>query len=139
LAVCSFLLAGCGGSEREKAPKGNVSGTVTYEGKPVEKGRVQLSNPKTGIAAMAKIQEGGKFTLEQPIETGTYVVTVLLPESPPPGEGDPVDPEDFPNIPQFYQEEMYSDIKAEVKEGDNTIPVKMVAGKKISAGGGQAP
>ena len=58
-AVAWAALSGCGGSG--EMPTVPAAGTVTYQGKPIEKGGIQFQ-PEKGRPASGII-EGGKFTL----------------------------------------------------------------------------
>lgn len=71
LAIASFLLpsAGCGKPTF-------VTGTVTYEGQPVEKGAISFV-PKEGQGPTAGAMiEGGKYRVE-PIKPGIKVVQII--------------------------------------------------------------
>ena len=61
--LVAALLAGCGGAEGGGNYNGvEVSGTVTYDGLPVEDGLVTVTTDD-GKSASAKLEDGGKFTL----------------------------------------------------------------------------
>jgi hypothetical protein len=69
-AAASFAVVGCG-------PSYVVRGTVTYQGKPVEGARVELSPQTEGGAAVAtKTDQEGHFELRKKVTPGDYVVVV---------------------------------------------------------------
>lgn len=79
LAACGLLLiisAGCGSSGPALY---NVSGTVTYEGKPVE-GASILFTPQQGRPSMGATDASGKYTIstngKPGVGAGTYTVTI---------------------------------------------------------------
>lgn len=63
------LAAGCDG----KKPTGTLSGTVTYNGKPLTMGSVNFLSP-TGAAALANLDDAGHYKVEGAIEAGEYTV-----------------------------------------------------------------
>jgi hypothetical protein len=76
--VLSGSMVSCSSSEYATV---SASGTVTYKGKPLEKGQVQLLPEKEGPAAVGSI-ENGKFVLGTNAEgngavPGKYRVTVF--------------------------------------------------------------
>ena len=71
------FLVGCGG----EPPLPSASGTVTYEGKPVEGATVTFSNESAAVVATGKTDADGKFTLHTYLKgpgamPGSYQVTV---------------------------------------------------------------
>ncbi len=105
---------------------GSVSGTVTLDGKPYEKGIVNLIDVQTGQAGNAEVSAGGKFSLSSPIRVGTYSV-FMTPVAPPmPTDGSPPPPVQVDqSLPDKYRNEAMTDIKVEVKEGSNTVKIEM--------------
>ena len=64
LCLALMTLQGCGGSD--EVEKHQVTGTVTYNGKPIEKGSITFDPADNqGVAAMGGI-ENGQFTAEVP-------------------------------------------------------------------------
>ena len=61
MAFAAIVLAGCGSGDSGGIPAVPAAGTITYDGKPVEKGTIQFL-PEKGHQATGAI-EGGKFTL----------------------------------------------------------------------------
>lgn len=69
LAVVCLGLAGCGG------PVATVTGTVTYEGRPVDNGLITFSTTQGKSQVFTASISGGKYTLEK-IPPGKYSVAV---------------------------------------------------------------
>jgi hypothetical protein len=117
---------GCGSSGPGMA---SVSGTVTYEGKPVPKGTItfQPVDSSKGRTATGEIGADGSYTVqtEQPGDgalVGDYRVAIsareeeVLDYHPP----KPVAPKRL--VPQKYENPQTSELKATVKPGSNNIP-----------------
>jgi hypothetical protein len=124
------LLTGCGG-------KGDVSGTVNYQGKPVAKGQVTFQG-QDGKTYMGDIQDGKYKVSGVPTGTAKIAVTALdesitehfrkmseygrgnkgegPPKAPPPA----IDPASMYLVPQKYADVNSSGLSYEVKSGSNT-------------------
>lgn len=78
LAVVAIAsAAGCSAS----VPKGKISGTVTYDGKPLESGSISFMPAKTGIPVSAEISGGQYVATEVPQgELFVSVVSVKQPQ-----------------------------------------------------------
>jgi hypothetical protein len=123
LLVLSCLVfaatAGCGSSK----PMGTVKGTVTLDGTPYAEAAVIFLSLTTGQAASADIQAGGAFELPAPLPTGTYTV-YLAPKAA--GAADEPKPVSIDQaIPDKYWNEAASDIKIDVKDGENDVKVEL--------------
>jgi len=128
--MAALLLAatfgGCGGGGATK-PSGIVAGEVTFQGTPVTEGTVNFTSPKTGVAATAELDPDGSFTLQEPLEVGSYdivitpppIKTAPMPNQPPPA------PKDYANIPAKYRAAATSTLKVEVEEGENSFQLEM--------------
>lgn len=108
VAALLACVVGCGGSSRpEPAP---VSGTVTYNGKPVAHATVMFTPKSGGASATGKTDENGKFTLTtfEPGDgaiVGEHVVTVTY-TGPEGAEAEnPESPEAYGAPPEKAQEE----------------------------------
>ena len=83
-ALAFSLLAGCGG-------KGlvSVTGTVTLDGKALDRGSVTFHPVKSGPLGVGKIQPDGRYSIEtgnqRGIAPGEYAVTVVATADPPKG------------------------------------------------------
>lgn len=123
--VTCLTIAGCGGSRIETAA---VSGTVTYDGKPVTEGTV-LFQPEKGPGATGSLDAQGHYVLRTkkladgaPLGKNTVVIlpptTLGGPDSPTPGQ---LIKRDFPNIPEKYRRAETSGLVREVNPGNNTF------------------
>jgi len=120
LAITCCLTTGCGNpAPRGNLPRGKVTVAVSYGGKPIIEGRVDLQNAKSGEGGGAEVNREGVVTLSSVVE-GTYVVTVNPPTSaeiPAPGQTDSK-LKQYPDIPEVYRTVATSPLKAEVKRGE---------------------
>src|SRR5262245_21976609 len=116
------LLVGCGGDRPRTAV---VQGKVTFRGKPVPNGTI-LFHPASGPTAQGEIRPDGTYRLTTFREgdgavLGKHKVVIVamqdtggrLPE-----ERTPLPP---PIIPEKYTSIGTSDLRADVKEGENTL------------------
>ncbi|HYH68895.1 MAG TPA: hypothetical protein VD866_29650 [Urbifossiella sp.] len=133
LGAVALLAAGCGGA-------GDVTGTVTYQGKPVVTGSVTFYGPdKTPY--LGAIDEKGNYKVVG-VPSGARQVTVASPDPlPPPGaksgkpsnpnlpEGTPepkgTRPEGWRAIPTNYADPNASKLTFEVRGGANTIDIPL--------------
>jgi hypothetical protein len=126
VAAACLVLAGCGDdSSLEKHP---VSGTVTFQGQPVQEGNVNFRNEQYGGGGV--IDATGAFTVEGGLPAGTYLVYVTPPDIQiPPTFGKDGTPspqaKEYPNIPQKYRLPATSELSIDIKSGDNTVPIAM--------------
>jgi hypothetical protein len=88
------------------AKEPNVTGRVTYKGKPVEKGRI-LFHLEDGQFVGAKINDEGKFVVKA-VPKGTRTVTI---------EGK--------DIPEKYKEAETSSLQFMIVEGANTLDLDL--------------
>src|ERR1700730_15005429 len=84
LALAVGVLAGCGGENKgykgKKYDPGRVlPGTVTWEGKPVDKGGFVLNEKTSAVDQKGKKALRTKTWRTGPIEKGKYIVTNLEP------------------------------------------------------------
>lgn len=97
LALCLWA-TGCGGGATDDLPRRAVSGTVTLDGKPLEKGAISFDPevvPKDPVSVGAII-EGGSYEIaaEQGPTPGTYRVSIRAG-----GPGEAEASEDAPGMP----------------------------------------
>lgn len=118
LALFSVLLiAGCTGDGSQA--RYTVTGKVTHQGQPVEKGMIQFENPSAGQSNSAPLGSGGTYSLDVP--AGDYKVTVFPPtimgkataDSPADEIADP----SVKNIPTKYRVILSSPLSAQVDKG----------------------
>jgi hypothetical protein len=123
LAGTLLWLCGCGTGK----PMGEVSGKVTFEGKPVAEGMVSFMNPTAGTGGEGQLKDG-RYSLTAPLPPGEYKVMVipLIVRQQEGGKGPKVGVEQpAPDIPEKYRAIGTTDLKATVKEGPNTLDFDM--------------
>lgn len=127
LLLPSFILAtliGCGGKPA------TVSGVVTLDGKPLQRGTVGFTPLAGGMRAAGVIDSEGKYSLstnrDAGLEIGEYAVTVASRE---PGlENAQGPPMPGPYVtPQRYAVESTSGLKFTVEGGSNTIDIALTS------------
>ncbi len=120
LVLGVVVLAGCG--RAAGPPTYPVSGRVTYQGAPLERGTV-LFVPETGPAAGATIAADGTFSLRA--VAGKHQVGVSSVPEPPPGI-EPMTYDAPPLIPPRYSRPHSSGLTAEVQAGrDNRVTFEL--------------
>jgi len=123
VAVLALLLAGCG------SDLASVTGTVTYDGKPLQTGTVGFFPVGAGPAGYGSIQPDGSFRIrtgqQAGLPPGEYRITVQatgpIPE-PTPENLEPV-PESI--IPERYGNQDQSGLTFTVKPGSNEVPIEL--------------
>lgn len=119
-AMVFGAIAGC-----EPAIKtGTVKGTVTFNGKPYDGSAIMLLDMTTGQAAGVDIGPDGQFSIDQPMQLGTYNV-YLAPKS--------VDVNAEPqavkvdaSVPSKYWSESTTDLTVTVVEGENAATIALL-------------
>lgn len=121
--VALVVLSGCSPNAA------TVTGTVTLDGQPLKMGDVSF-HPASGNGAVAygKIDGSGKYVVSTGDETGLapgqYAVTVVATEAIAEPTGNV---EVIPKVltPLKYNTPETTDIKVEVKQGANDIPIEL--------------
>jgi len=122
----ALLAGGCG------TPQGRVSGTVTYQNKPVEAGTVTFYVIGAPRPVAAVITDGKYEAVD--ISPGEAMVTVSGPPPSEPvgktqkGEGGRPRPTPVPatsSVPAKYADSSTSDLRFTVEPGENTIPINL--------------
>ena len=77
-AIAALALSGCG----QSGPKPcQITGKVTFQGKPVSAASIRFSNPRAGVDITAKLDDHGKYTVATARGTGlpegTYAVAIM--------------------------------------------------------------
>lgn len=121
LFMVGFVAFGCGPKD---VPRGEVSGSVLYKGKPVTSGNVSLYSPLAGTGSDGTIQPDGSFSIKR-IQTGSYQVSVTPPEQVPPAEGETPKPQPKFSLPAKYTQGTTSGLTFEVKEGPNELKLDL--------------
>jgi hypothetical protein len=123
----SAALAGCWGPA-----VGQVSGKVTFKGRPVTEGKINFINPETGFAAEAELGSDGGYVIKN-IEGGLVVGDYTVMVTPPiiivdndPGKTPP-SPMEKPvaNIPAKVRNQATTPLRATVKKGSNTFDFEL--------------
>ena len=116
-------LLGCGGNPA------TVTGIVTIDGEPLERGKVGFTPLSGGLKAIGKIESNGNYELstnrESGLQVGEYLATVISTE---PGVMDPDGGPPMPGkslIPKRYGRVRTSDLSFSVKGGSNTIDIAL--------------
>jgi hypothetical protein len=122
--ILAFLavvwIGGCGG---DKLARYRVSGKVTFQGQPVQRGEITFEDPNTGQANSSALRSGGGYSLELP--AGDFKVSVAPPlvqtkgtgETPPDMVPDPA----VKNIPKKYWRQETSGLSAQVVKDKTTF------------------
>jgi hypothetical protein len=125
-----FLALGFAGCARGPVV-GEVSGQVTFAGKPVTEGKITFINPTTGFAAEADLQPDGSYRIKTPeggLVVGDYIVMVnpliYIDRSNPRTPPSPVE-RPAPNIPEKYRNQGRTPLRATVQKGANTFTFDM--------------
>lgn len=118
----SLALVGCSNPN----PVGTVKGTATVKGKPYSKAAVMFVSLETGHGASGDLDAEGKFQLSDPLPVGKYTV-YFAPKSIAPEDATaaPIPMQMDKVVPDKYWSESSSDIKVDVKEGANEVPVEI--------------
>ncbi len=126
-AVAAVALGSTGCNNGPGYPVGQVKGTLLLKGKPVNDNvELFLMNHQTGFAYKAKVGEAGAFKVEEPVRVGDYVayvqpaVDVNLDM-----DGAPTPVTAVAKIPRKYTNDVGSDLKISVAEGENVVEFDM--------------
>jgi hypothetical protein len=124
-SLLGVLMAGCG----ETTPTGTVRGKVTLDDAPYADAAVVFMSLESGKAGSADIQADGTFSIETPLEVGSYKV-FLTPKSASLEEEMDMDkpmPEPMidESVPEKYWNEASSDITIEITAGENDVTVPL--------------
>ena len=116
------VMVGC----EARKPAGTVTGTVTYQGKPVS-GEVAFYAKAIGAGATATLDAGGNFQFDAPLPPATYTVSVT---PPPPTPGDPTaktGPAKSADstVPTKFRDPTTSNVTVTVADDENRLPIVM--------------
>jgi hypothetical protein len=137
---CSAISIGCGGKV-ERPAMGRVHGTVTFDGKPVDKGRVTFTpvsgdGISGGTSAMSPIESDGTYNLTT-FDTGDgaivgqHIVTVIVPTEDIVALNKPRADGSIPYIlpkeliPKKYTDPKQTPLRNTVVAGDNTLNIDL--------------
>jgi hypothetical protein len=122
LLLTAMLTAGCGGGP----PLGQVKGTVMYRGKPVPNGTIVFVGDVPGPVASSNIEPDGSYRLTTAgsglgAPLGSHKVMIVAMEEMKGVLPEARNPTPPPIVPIKYSNLATTDLRAEVKEGANTI------------------
>lgn len=124
LAVVSGLLVGCSGGNESK-----VSGRVTLDGVPVQRGNVAFEPQAGGMMALAEISENGEYELktnqDSGLASGAYRVKVISREKTPLPQGGGLPPPGKLLVPEKYTKVDTSGLVFDVAPGSNKIDIEL--------------
>ena len=127
LAACFLAVAGCGGEAGPAVYP--VTGTVTFDGSPVEKGRIQFT-PVSGDRAFSAEIKDGAYELEA--QPGKMKVAIRASRIIP-GKFDTSNPDEDPQpMGEMYIPDVYNSrttLEAEVTAGENNFPFALEKAK----------
>lgn len=113
-------------------PTGQVSGTVSFNGTPLEDGIISIVNYDTGVRIDSEIQPDGTYlatTHKGGLPPGEYKVVIFPPEvvdpNPPPNSEPGMVQKKMDNIPKQYRSPRSTPLTLKVSEGDNAFDVDM--------------
>lgn len=101
-------------------PSGSVSGTVTYQGKPLEAGYIIFMSHDKANTASAKFDGSGNFSLSQDLPVGEYRIGIAPPLPPLPIEDSAKEPVVYFPVPFKFHSAENSNLAYTVHEGPNT-------------------
>lgn len=122
LVVLAIAVAGCGGGSKGPALY-KVTGSISFDGTPIEEGRIQFQKTEGDGRAYGGEIKNGAYSLQ--CEAGKMKVSVTASRIIP-GKFDTSNPDDPPQpvgemyIPKKYNEK--TELTAEVKPSANDIP-----------------
>jgi hypothetical protein len=124
-SLFALFLVGCMGDGA--AARYTVTGKVTHQGQPVEKGTIQFENPTAGQSNSSPLGPGGVYSLDVP--AGEYKVSVSPPTVMAKGTGDSP-PDEIPdpnvkNIPKKYRVVESSGLTAQVDKDKRSFDFEL--------------
>jgi hypothetical protein len=119
------LMVGC--DSGDKVPRYRVTGKVTFQGQPVERGEITFENPAAGQVNSSPLESGGSYATELP--AGDYLVSVAPPLVETKGTGDSP-PDQIPdpavkNIPKKYWRQEKSGLTAQVAKDKRSFDFEL--------------
>jgi hypothetical protein len=135
--LCIGILAfsGCGNAPADTPPLAPVTGTISFDGKPLTQGTIQFTPDSTqgtsGRMALGQIQSDGTYQLTtissgDGAQVGHHIVTIQAYESTPFDPNNPKPTTTKSLLPERYADPAQSNLKAEVVAGKtNSIDFKL--------------
>jgi len=141
--ICLALVGGCARGDR--SPLGDVTGSVTYQGQPLQSGTIVFevsgARPANGKIVAGKIAEVTTYDPDDGVPVGQARIAVFAtepagssaPAAAPPDPGGGMPPaEDYMGadarslIPERYNDPATSGLTWEIKPGDNVVTLELV-------------
>jgi hypothetical protein len=115
-ALLAWTALGCGPQVSQ------VSGKVTYQGKPLPSGSVVFVSPEGDVVGRSAIAADGRYVMTD-VPAGSVKVAVESHERVPPGLGGP--PGDYVPIPPRYKKAETSGLEYTVTRGSHTFNIDL--------------
>lgn len=121
IAVCTGLLLmfNCSCRQDERKPTAPVSGVVTYQGRPLNHGRVVFIH-ECGQGAASQINSDGRYSLDAVLGKNVVMIECLDTKDTGAASQDLLLPRGDSLIPSRYQDYITSGLTCNVQEGKNT-------------------
>ncbi|TWT39735.1 hypothetical protein [Blastopirellula retiformator] len=108
-----LILVGCGESDGVK--RLTVTGTVTFQGKPLTDGGISFEDPTTGYAAASQFQDGA-FQVQLPVGEYKVMIEPTMVEVPSRDGNSPPSQRPSVDLPRKYFSAATTDLKAKVAD-----------------------
>jgi len=116
LALTSGAIAfccGCGSGKQADPNRAAISGTVTYDGKPLPAGAVTFASAEGTLASTVSLDENGRYSTDRaPLGPNQVTIDTSFIKY--------GNPSKFVPIPAKYADPLQSGLTAEVKAGEET-------------------
>jgi hypothetical protein len=128
-----MTICGCGTNKRIVPPSGQLSGTVTLDGKPAKTVTVIFENREKGICMTATTDDNGRYVMRTADAAGLYIgdyrVSVMPTFRPVAMNGlaykEKVKPVAIFPVPEKYQDAKTSGFSSTIHEGENQVNLDM--------------
>jgi hypothetical protein len=121
LLLALFAITGCGDGGPATT---KVSGKISYKGKPVTSGDLNLYGKANGTGAVAKITAEGTYAFSDALPAGTYAVFITPAPPEPVAPGKAATPKATALVPTKYTTQA-STFTLEVKAGIKDYPIDL--------------
>ena len=130
--LATGMIFGCGSSGLDTQP---VSGKVTFDGQPIQEGRITFRGTGSDPRAFSAEIKNGEYQMEAAV--GKVRVEVIA-SRPVPGKFDESNPGEKVPVGEMYIPAKYnsqSELTAEVTSGSNVLDFALTGGEAGQAGG----
>jgi hypothetical protein len=124
-----LLIAALGCSPGEEL--GRISGVVTFENQPLERGVVMFANQANGVYMTAPIQANGAYSVEMAKGSGLPLGEYQVAVAPPPLDHpigpilNPPQATDEPQFPLKYRSWDTSPLRVTIERGNNVLNIQL--------------